>query len=604
MPEELEQLIAAGRLEHFDRYFVRSLLRLAPDAGPLVLLLAALARKAVADGHLCLDLARLFAGFSEEPSFPARDTDPLRRSLAAACRSEPTLSQALAELEQSPLVCRDAHPAPLVLEGSRLYLERYWSYEEELALAIRARAHGLIEVREDLLASSLAALFPGQEQDLPQRAACAAIFPRRLGLITGGPGTGKTTLAAKYLALLLLYAEAAGEPLPRIMLLAPTGKAAARLSDSLQKKKAEPGLNHRIFANLPDTATTIHRALGFRPDKPGTFRHNRENPFACEVVVADEASMIDAALMVRLLAATPPTARLVLLGDRDQLASVEAGSILGDICEAADAADAGDGCLSACLVRLTGSYRFSSQAGIGALAGAIHAGQGEEAALLAAEGSAELALFHGSLRDRLPGDHPLAALIIAAYRPFLEAADPMSALLLFERFRLLCAHRSGPAGVSFINRYAEETLARAGLIENKNQWYKGRPVLVKANSYGLRLFNGDTGVIWPEEGGGGGLKAFFFSEDRSRVRSFSPRQLPDHETAFAMTIHKSQGSEFDRVALILPGEDSAILSRELLYTGVTRARRQITLVGRPEEIRAAVARRVERASGLAEKLAG
>ena len=580
MIREIEQLIAGGRLDQFDRYFVRALQRLAPATGPHILVLAALARKAVGNGHVCLELKRLVP----EDIFL---TDAL-----------PLIEELIAELRESPLVSREGNLAPLVLEGERLYLQRYWRYEEELAREIRNRVTKQVTVRDDLMASCLSQLVTGTAQDAGQREACAGIFRERLGLITGGPGTGKTTLVAKYLALLLLYAKASGEPPPRILLLAPTGKAAARLTESLQKKKGELSLPQELIAALPTQAATIHRALGYRTDNPATFRHNRENPLSCEVVVVDEASMIDVALMAKLFAAVPPSARLVLLGDPDQLSSVEAGSILGDICVAAtDGVE--DNPLARCLVRLRESFRYSSHEGIGALAAAIQAGKAEEAAFLCQQGSAEVNLLPPLMQS--DPAHPLAEMIMAGYRPFLEAADPFAALELFERFRLLCAHRLGPMGVSSLNRYTEKVLTLHRLIESNGLWYKGRPVLIQANSYPLRLFNGETGIIWPGEDGEG-LKAFFFSQGRDGLRSYSLRQLPVHETAFTMTIHKSQGSEFEQVALILPGEDSALLSRELLYTGISRARRQVALVGRPQEIEAAVGRRVERASGLGEKL--
>ena len=607
MIREIEQLIASGMLDQFDRYFVRTLQRVAPNATPQVLVLAALARKAVGNGHVCLDLERLVDGASCKSSLPpggggpgrgGNSDEPGRSQLHLL--PEPSLAELVAELQASPLVSRDGNLAPLVLEGERLYLQRYWLYEEELVREIRARATNPLPAQEELLAICLAQLFPTTAQDGPQREACAGIFRQRLGLITGGPGTGKTTLVTKYLALLLLYAKASGEPPPRILLLAPTGKAAARLTESLQKKNGEV-VSPELFAAMPGKASTIHRALGYRPETPTTFRYNRENPLPCEVVVVDEASMIDVALMAKLFAAVPPTARLALLGDKDQLASVEAGSILGDICAAVmdDVGGSGDNPLARCVVRLTESFRFPSHEGIGALAGAIHAGNAEAAVSLCQPGSAEVSLLPPLVQA--DPTHPLAEMILAGYRSFLEAASPFVALTLFERFRLLCAHRLGPMGVSSLNRYAEKVLSLHRLIEPNTPWYKGRPVLIQANSYPLRLFNGETGILWPGEDGEG-LKAFFFSENREGVRSYSLRQLPAHETAFAMTIHKSQGSEFERVALVLPGEDSALLSRELLYTGISRARRQVALVGRPQEIEAAVGRRVERASGLGEKL--
>lgn len=622
MIREIEQLIASGTLDQFDRYFAGTLQRVAPTATPRTLVLAALARKAVGNGHVCLDLKRLLAGVPEKSPLPPGGGGRGRGGNSEEPGSSPlhpppaplplregestlSLAELIAELQESPLVSLDGNLAPLVLEGPRLYLQRYWRYEEELAQEIRARAANPAAIQEDLLETSLAQLFTGTEQDSQQREACAGIFRERLGLITGGPGTGKTTLVAKYLALLLLYAKASGEPLPRILLLAPTGKAAARLTESLQKKTGESSLPQELIAALPTQAATIHRALGYRPEHPTTFRHNRENPLACEVAVVDEASMIDVALMAKLFAAVPPTARLVLLGDKEQLASVEAGSILGDICGAVlDKGGVGSGGnpLARCVVRLTESFRFSPQEGIGALASAIHAGKADDAVSLCQLGSPEVSLLPPLLQA--DPTHPLAEMILAGFRPFLEAADPLAALALFERFRLLCAHRLGPMGVSSLNRYAEKVLARHRLIEPtgpNGPWYKGRPVLIQTNSYPLHLFNGETGILWDAEDGEG-LKAFFFAENRAEVRSFSLRQLPTHETAFAMTIHKSQGSEFDRVGLVLPGEESALLSRELLYTGISRARRQVVLVGRPQEIEAAVGRPVERASGLGEKL--
>ncbi|MFZ5775421.1 MAG: exodeoxyribonuclease V subunit alpha [Thermodesulfobacteriota bacterium] len=577
---ELDRLLAAGRIEQFDRYWVRLLGRLDPDASARVLLCAAMARRAVDDGHVCLDLAAP-AAFDDLPAWPPLD-------------------ELLAELARSPLVGDGAGPTPLVLAGTRLYLHRYWRDEQELASFIRQRAARAMEgIDQDRLAACLAAVFAGSTVTEEQRQACAAVFARRLGAITGGPGTGKTTVVAGLLALIALYAMESGGPPPRMLLLAPTGKAAARLSEAMQRQKGGLPMAPEVLACLPDQAMTIHRALGYQPRNPNEFRHHAGNPLPHQVVVVDEASMVDVTLMTRLFAAVSPEARLVLLGDRDQLASVEAGSILADICEAAGEEDAPAG-LAAGVVMLRTSFRFGDSA-ISRLAGAVNRGEVEEAARLCAAGEEGIALL-----PPLAGndhEHPLARLLIDGYRDLLGATTPGEALELLERFRVLVALRRGPLGVEAMNRRIEAVLAREGLIAPSGGWYQGRPILVRENSYRLRLFNGDTGVLWPESGSGE-PRAFFFGEDRETVRAFAPSQLPAHETAFAMTIHQSQGSEFDEVVLMLPPADSPLLGRELLYTGITRARRRVTLIGREEEIAAAINRRATRASGLRTLLAG
>jgi len=582
MIPEIEQAIARGDLDHFDRYFVRTLQRLHSEGDHLVLHLAALARRAVSLGHVCLDLA----GLAEQ-----------RRGLGE--ESWPALDGLVARLAASPLVAGagDA-PCPLVLEGSRLYLQRYWRYEEELAALILERAgRKRSDVEEGRLGRCLALLFPAAPETDPQRAACAAVFRQGLGIVTGGPGTGKTTLIANLLALHLLYAGESGAPPPAILLLAPTGKAAARLSESLAQRRQHLPLAPALLAALPAQALTIHRALGHRLRTPTMFRHNRETPLAADLVVVDEASMVDMALMAKLLAAVAPAAAVVLVGDSEQLASVEAGSILGDICAAAEQ-DAGKGAgLAHSVVRLRESHRFSGQSGIGALAAAVNSGEAAAALALCRKGEGGIRLLPPWGGDH--GAHPLAALVLEGYRDFLLAKNPLHALELFRSFRLLSAHRTGPVGVERLNVFVERVLGKNRLIRPSGPWYRGRPLLIGANSYRLGLFNGDIGMVWPGEDGA--LQAFFPAEEGG-ARVFPLLQLPAHETAFAMTIHKSQGSEFDRVALLLPPEDSPLLSRELLYTGITRARQEVILIGRQEEICAAIGRRVERASGLREKL--
>lgn len=588
MIPELDHLVDSGMLEQFDRYWIALLQRLDPDASQRLLWLAAFTRRAVDDGHVCLDLA----GIAENPEFS--------RLLTSEAVDTALLPEALMhECHRSPLVGDGAEPTPLVLVGSRLYLHRYWFAEQELAGFIRHRAECEVKgLDQPVLADSLDAVLAGTTTSLAQRQACEAVFRRRLGVITGGPGTGKTTVVASLLALMTLYAQRTGVPLPRLLLLAPTGKAAARLSEAIQQKKIGMAIPSEQLACLPDQAATIHRALGFQRWSPSEFRHHAGNPLPYDVVVVDEASMVDMALMARLFAAVRPDARLVLLGDQDQLSSVEAGSILSDICEAAAGPGAPYG-LAQGVVTLTESFRFGTQ-GIGRLARAVNCGDADQAVRLCREGEGGL-----SLLPPLAGadsGHLLARLLVEGYAEFLGAETPLDALVLLERFRVLVAHRRGPFGVEVMNRRIEVMLAKAGLLTPVEAWYRGRPILVRENSYRLGLFNGDTGVVWPDPESGN-LLAFFFAEDRHSVRAFAPTQLPLHEPAFAMTIHQSQGSEFDAVALLLPPADSPLLGRELLYTAITRARHRVTLIGREEEIAVAVNRRVARSSGLREMLA-
>ena len=657
----LSRLILEERLAEFDRHWIELLARLDPAASPTLLLAAALARSAIDRGDVCVELERLAAG----SLLPGGDGENFRF---------PPLPGLHAQLARSPLVtvlppsrppatsdclagdhpdCQA--PTPLVLENHRLYLHRYWYYERELAAAIRRRLAVPPPVGDSLqrlpALSAAVAITPAPGQ----AAAIRAALEHRLAVISGGPGTGKTTIIFFILALAILEAMQAGAKPPRIMLLAPTGKAAARLADSLQARKRELAAGAQraqggitsgaeeiaaLAAALPAAAMTIHRALGFQPERPTRFRRRADNPLAAELVVVDEASMVDVALMSKLFAAVPAGARLVLLGDKDQLASVEAGSILGDLClpEAVALPNGGsphgqtDGqdwpavsgqredkvaispdrlALGRAVVTLEQGFRFDARRGIGALTAAIKAGDGPAAlAVLRSEQAEKSAARPGTdeLGDEevrwgaadFPADEEFQRLLLAGFSPGLKAADPAEALVRLNDFRLLCAHRRGEAGVEGLNLFCRRLLAAAGLVAGEGEWYRGRPLLITANDYELNLYNGDLGVIWDSSEDHGELRAFFPAADG--VRRLLPSRLPRHETAFAMTIHKSQGSEFERVAVVLPRQPSPILTRELLYTAVSRARRQVWLFADPEIITTTVSRRVERASGLAARL--
>ena len=454
---------------------------------------------------------------------------------------------------------------PLVVDGDRLYLRRYWDYEQQLARAILARAANTKKPRIQT------------SGDLQQAAAANAVA-RNFSVITGGPGTGKTHTVRAILKL--LRAQPGGAEL-KIALAAPTGKAAARLSEALR----EDGLE----------ATTVHRLLGSIPDSP-YFRHHAERPLTADVVIVDEASMVDLALMAKLVAAVPLTSRLVLLGDRDQLASVEAGNVLADICAAAEVQQSP---LHGAVVELRENYRFTTTGGIYRLSSAVNNGDAKAGLTVLQNPDDELRW------ERLPASAELGAAlrerIIAGYASCLEAADPAAALGQLQRFRILCAVRQGLFGVENLNPLAEQALAEAGLLKPRPGWYAGQPIIITRNDYNLQLFNGDSGIILPDPDASGELRAFFLSPE-GKLRRFLPSRLPLHETSFALTVHKSQGSEFDRLLVILPEKDSPVLTRELLYTAITRARSGVELWCNEEIFRAAVLRRTVRVSGLRDAL--
>jgi exodeoxyribonuclease V alpha subunit len=402
----------------------------------------------------------------------------------------------------------------------------------------------------------------------------------------------------RLLALLVEDRQATGAPPLRATLLAPTGKAAARLAESIRERVSSLPCSDSVRHAIPIATSTIHRALGWRKDHPTRFRHDERHPLQTDVVVVDEASMVDLALLSKLLAATPKHARMVLLGDEDQLASVEVGAILGDICNAPARSQNSNAPIAQCIFRLEKSHRFGAESGIGALAHAIQAEDADAAlSILNDPARSDVRLVSGG-----PGlglDRSLRDEVLTHYRAYLEAESPNERAVAFGRFRVLCAHAAGPRGVSAVNQEVERTLARAGLLSPKDAWYPGRPIMVRENDYSLDLYNGDIGFIMKAENGD--LRAHFVSGDGS-VRSLSPGRLPQHDTVFGMTIHKSQGSEMDHVSVVLPDQVSLVISRELLYTAVTRARHHVTVYARPEVLRAAVERRIQRASGLTDRL--
>jgi exodeoxyribonuclease V alpha subunit len=589
------------------RHFGRFIERLSGRADAPLALAAALVVRQLEEGGVCLDLrAHANAALPQDVS-----------------GTQPGFEDWAGRLRASGVVGAPGEFKPLVLDASgRLYLHRYWEYEQRLAAAIRQRAGEEAQFDPALAAAGLARLFPvatgsgaGAATDW-QRVAAFAALRKKFCVITGGPGTGKTRTAA---AILSLWLEQAGERPLRVALAAPTGKAAARLQESI--RAASPPASGA--ASFPIEAFTLHRLLGFNP-ATASFRYDADNRLSVDAVVVDEASMVDLPLLARLFDALPVHARVVLLGDKDQLASVEAGAVFGDLCRSSRSnafslafreqvreltgeslpptdTTTDPAPLRDCLVQLEKNHRFAPGSGLQSLSRAVNAGDVAKAVELlranprldglAAEPTPPTAQLKAALREPL----------LAGFADLLRVSEPAAALAALGRFRVLCALRQGPYGVEAINRQAEEIFEEAGLVRQRGPFYSGRPVLVTQNDYDLKLFNGDTGVLLPDAAAGGALRTWFASADGG-VRGVPPARLPRHETAFAMTVHKGQGSEFERVLFLLPDRDSPVLARELVYTAVTRASRGVEVWFREPILAAALGRSVARASGLVDAL--
>jgi exodeoxyribonuclease V alpha subunit len=660
---ELFVLLAAwserGWLRELDRALAQFLAELDPDASPLLILGVALASHQLGQGHVCLDLTATLANPDFTLSLPPEGEDAETATLLP--------SQVLAglELEQWLAACAGSslledQGAPLVLAGSCLYMRRYWDYERRVASNIAQRLQAGSAAPADLPAR-LATLFPeplildGERMTDWQKLACALAAQGRFTLITGGPGTGKTTTVVRLLALLQEAAMAAGAPL-RLSLAAPTGKAAARLTESIGGQVASLPVADAVRQQIPSTVTTLHRLLGSRPDSRH-FRHDAGNPLPLDVLVVDEASMIDLEMMASLLDALPAHARLILLGDKDQLASVEAGAVLGDLCREAEAggysaatrawleaqtgermADPalvpGEQALAQHIVMLRHSRRFAGASGIGRLARAVNqadaqaaratlAAGGDDLHVLRLSGEQDRALERLLLEGLADGERRAQGYahylqVMRAERPApeadIQAWDGWAGrvLVAFDQFQLLCAVRKGPWGVETLNQRIAQALQRRGLLEQEHGWYEGRPVLVTRNDYSLGLMNGDIGIALrlpePPKFPGAPLRqvlrvVFPRNDGSGALRHILPSRLGAVETVFAMTVHKSQGSEFAHCALILPDSLNPVLTKELVYTGITRARHWFSLVEtRASIFEQAVLRRVERRSGLREAL--
>ncbi|MDR9424015.1 MAG: exodeoxyribonuclease V subunit alpha [Marinobacter sp.] len=697
----LQQWQQAEWIRPLDVGFARLIRELSEEQGerpsPLVLLLAALTSHQVGRGHVCIDLANLLADAGNTLSLPPED--PVRETLTESevaelshlkpgdLLSRITLADCQAALNGSLAVSDGLLTSPLVLNDTRLYLRRFWRYEQRIAEGILQRLalpSPLTDPESDqarTLSDALGHLFQSPEPVDYQKLACALAARNHFSVITGGPGTGKTTTVVNLLAALQAVAGESPERHGRkyrIRLAAPTGKAAARLNESIGGAVSRLPLaqlpGNVQLDDIPTKVTTLHRLLGSRPDTR-RFRHNRDNPLLVDILVIDEASMVDVDLMASVFDALPASAQLILLGDKDQLASVDAGAVLGELCQRATDAhytpetadwlravtgmavpaeliDTNGQQLDQAVAMLRKSYRFQQDSGIRALAESVNSNALDNAILQQSRDAAfedviwlnghtskpdmEATLeqicrhaitgtpeaFRNSGQGRVVNDRELPPPV--GYRHYLElmqshdlnadsAREDWDALAVrileaFNDFQMLCALRKGPWGVEGLNdRIARQLLAEKR-IPRAEGWYAGRPVLVTGNDYNLGLMNGDIGITfsvpWDRTGSGEPKEtlrvAFPSGDSTGGIRWISPSRLQQLETVYAMTVHKSQGSEFNHTCLVLPDRLSPVLTKELVYTGITRAKNWFSLItGDARVFKDSVGQQVVRASGLA-----
>jgi exodeoxyribonuclease V alpha subunit len=560
-------------------------------------------------------------------------------------------AEALTTLRQHAWVGNGRQFTPFVLDvQDRFYLWRNWQHESKLAAAILQRCKNRsLPVPTDILADDLAALFgtmPSGSTDW-QRAAVAAVPGARFFVLTGGPGTGKTTTVVRMLLMLLHHASACGLPsLPSIALAAPTGKAAQRLVQAIAKGKAElqaslsscgsdfsrdtPQNLQDLLPHIPHAdARTLHRLLGYQP-RDNSFARGPNNPMAEDIIVVDEASMVDLAMMRQLLESLRPDAVLILLGDPGQLASVDAGSVLSDIVASTppnQLPSSMASMLAPLLQNVPGTTMENTSTQSSLLAGHVltlthswRAGSGLQRGIEALRGTPDPAWLDSLLAQRSDGDLHLrrcadsndlracvdawlnrhAELLQSLLLPAIDAGDALQRL---HQLQILCALRDGPFGAQGINTLIARRLGARFAVDTSHAWYHGRPVIIIRNDYARGLFNGDVGIALE---GAEGLRVWFEVSDReghSGLRSFSPRALPAHDSAWAITIHRSQGSEYHDVAVVLPpNEDNRILTRELIYTAISRAKSHAEIWATDASLRAALGRPIRRQGGLRDRL--
>lgn len=624
MTTKTDDLLALNCFTEIDKHFARFMGEISNDNNFEIILASLIVSALTGKGHICADL----------PAIAGMDLyDVLDEEIDVDCKiSIPSAEAWIDKLRECAVVGQPNESRPLVLDDKgRLYLYRYWEYEHLLAENIKAR---IIEESQnvdiDLLAEGISRLFPNPEDNKKtkiknetdwQRIAAVASVMKRFCVISGGPGTGKTTTIAKILILLLEQYACFGYN-AEIALAAPTGKASARLKDSIKNMLNDLDCSNSIKQRIPLETFTIHRLLKPEHGSP-YFKYNLSNQLHYDIVVVDESSMADLGLMTKLFMAVPLKSHLILLGDRDQLSSVEAGAVLGDICDTGNEhgysedliqrlntaglediremnISANEPPIADSIMILRRSHRFKFDSGIAALSRAVRNGAANEAIKLLKDDD----LNDISLVDVTSNFSLIPALkdrAVQGYKQYLKAESPIEAIRIFFNFTILCALRKGPYGVENINRLVERILIEDGLIDPAEKLYKGRPVMITRNDYYNKLFNGDVGVLFPDSYNDNKLRFFLNSSDEI-VRTILPLKLPEHETVYAMTVHKSQGSEFDSLILILPDVPNPVITRELLYTAITRARIRVEIWGDEKILRHAIDNPIRRKSGLRDYL--
>ncbi|WP_298773581.1 exodeoxyribonuclease V subunit alpha [uncultured Shewanella sp.] len=687
LPQLLKKWEEEGRLTPLDRHFALELSHIHQETSPLFVLICALLSRHLSQQHTCLPLSQIaFANPLQEKVSQCQITASLEDVIGTLSRfSAITMTQAQANSQnhKDAVAPSTLLTAPLILDNGYLYLQRYYQFETQVSDTLSRLAsdnnHSLGLHEYEHIARTLDLLYPAfplsqdevnyhaqasNEKKFDwQKIATATALTKTLAVITGGPGTGKTTTVTKLLFLLCLQqikADSSTQKNISIKLVAPTGKAAARLSESIKASKlrlsdeiaqwstdkAHTERHLIALSHIPEEAATLHRLLGVIPNSH-KFRFDENNPLRLDVLIVDEASMVDLPMMYKLLHALPQHARLILLGDQDQLASVEAGAVLADICAGLATSNArnhhqwqmryspvhaqrlsqlcntdltafidknsppqvthiGD---SLCM--LMHSHRFKGDAGIGQLANAVNHANKQKIKQVWQKDYPELCWLEHQVHSK--GNFGLNALLeqsVCAYGHYLTMVHNQlqsceTIIQCFNQYRILCAMRSGEYGVDGINQSVTQALWQAKLIQPLQEFYPGRPIIIQSNDYNLGLFNGDIGLILPDKDRNDKLMAHFIQADGSLL-SVLPARLPQHDTCYAMTVHKSQGSEFKQVALVLPVSPSPsqkqLLTKELIYTGITRAKAHFTCLGSEKVFETACLKATQRASGLAFRL--